>query len=97
MVNFELSGFMFSLYQVTAHILWLYVFLICIQVRRYNQQLTSDHYITYVMCMFSEVGMDHILLNKGKFLNYFYVCIYILLIYSIVSLNFFFFFMNKLL
>ena len=35
--------------------------------------------------MFREVGLNHIVLNKGKFLNYFYVCIYILLLCSIVS------------
>ena len=34
--------------------------------------------------------MDHILSNKGKALNYFYVCIYILLLYSIISYEFFF-------
>ena len=73
---------MFIMSQVTAHILWLCVLLICIQVRRYNQQLVSDRYYMYI---FREVGMDHILLNKSKFLNYFYVCIYTLLIYSIVS------------
>ena len=66
--------FMSSMYQVTAHVLWLCVLLICTQVRRYNQQLISDHY--YIMLCVNLLG---------KCLNYFYFCIYILLPYSIVS------------
>ena len=58
--------------------------------KKIYQQLISDHYYICNVYMFRGVGMDHILSNKGKSLNYFQVSIYILLIYSIVSYEYFY-------
>ena len=77
---------MFSMYLVTAHIMPLCV--IDLYTGKEEDINSSYSRLLHYICnvyMFREVGMDHILLNKGKFPNYFYVCIYILLIYSIVS------------
>ena len=64
MVKIYIIRFHVSMYQVTANVLCYCMLLICIQVRRYSQQVFEITITSYNLYKFMQVGMDHILLNK---------------------------------